>query len=86
MPEIGRAASWYEQALAYAARNDDPEHTLFVQLTRYELLTISFGLMWLGVIYGPEAIEELSEKLHDLVREQEFCDCPNCQRRREEGE
>lgn len=79
---FGPRVLFFENALAAVETEHDRDKTLFVQLTKHELTTIQFGLMWLNRIYGAEATAELTEKLFELVDVQGFCDCPRCQAER----
>lgn len=76
---------YYEEKLAYMEREEDQDKTLFVQLTAFELAMVHFALQWLMVLYGDmNGIEELRNKLNELVAGQEFCDCPRCRASRGE--
>lgn len=91
MPEppvipFGPTASWFESALAYEQKRESAEETLFLQLTRFEVFLVQYGLYWLSRVYGHHAVAVLVEKLHDLIKNQEFCDCPNCIAGRENDE
>lgn len=86
IPPFGKSVVYFERALADAEREENPERTLFAQFTKFEVVLIQFALMWLGRLYGAEASGRLIDKLHDLIVAQEFCDCPNCKRKRAEGD
>lgn len=82
---VGPTASWFEAALDFQQR-ESSEETLFVQLTKFEVFLVQYGLWWLSRIYEPHAVGVLVEKLHDLIKTQEFCDCPDCVAGRENDE
>ena len=86
MKQLAQSIAYYEQALSHAARNNDPEKTLFVQLTWFEMLLIAYALWWLEAQYGPRAALGLRNKFAELIEAQQFCDCANCRARREEQE
>lgn len=72
IPMFGRTIAWYEQQLASAQAQDDVEKTLFVQLTRYEVVLCSFALLWVGRLYGIQAIGPLIKKFEELMEAQDF--------------
>lgn len=75
--------AWFEQRLAQEEESGDNDKTLFVQLTDFEFTMVQFGLWWILKMYGPHSAASLVKKLHDLVKTQEFCDCPSCRAERE---
>lgn len=88
MPVVPLAPSalYFERSLAHEQEEGDADATLFVQLTKFELTLVQYGLWWIARLYGPHACSELLSKLHDLIKEQEFCDCPGCVAEREQEE
>lgn len=72
IPPFAPSIAWYERALKQTQEEDDRDKTLFVQLTRYELLQIAFGLMWIGRVYGLPASAPLLKKFAELIRAQDF--------------
>lgn len=72
IPPLAPAINWYEKALKDCQNTDDPDNTLLVQLTRYELLLVAFGLMWVNRMYGLSAAGPFLKKLEELIRAQDF--------------
>lgn len=83
---LGRGVTRWEDHLAFEQANGDVERTLFVQLAPYELALVQYGLHWIARLYGAAAVAHLINKLNDLIDAQQFCNCEDCQRRREEQE
>lgn len=79
---VGPSLVWFEDALESEERRGS-EDTLFLQLTKYEYTLMTLGLFLVGRFYDDTATEDLRSKLHDLVKAQEFCDCPTCEAERE---
>lgn len=85
MLRFGKFVAHMEAYLAEQEANNDPEHTLMLQLTGLELAIMQYGLFLLGVFYpGGQSIRDLEEKIIQLVHVQEFCQCPRCIERREQ--
>lgn len=67
-------------------REEHPDKSLFVGLDPVELSLVQGGLYLMTVLYGRNLVAPLVKKLIDVIGAQEFCDCENCQRERDEKE
>jgi hypothetical protein len=82
---LGDTISYFEQGLR-REENEENDKTLFLQLTKFELVLIQYALFWISRMYGTHAVIVLIDKLHDVIVAQEFCDCERCEAAREERE
>lgn len=72
VPAISPRLAFYERALAAAFADENPDNTLFVQLTQRDMATVTVAFYCMSLFYGNEIVDPARDKFIELMEAQGF--------------